>query len=389
MLRVARPVLRAFSQPRALALRSMSLEAFSASSHSIMPIQASFGMTIPQVVPSSTLIPTMIECPEVSDALEPIMAVKRTYQPSVLRRKRKFGFRVRKASLGGRKTLKNRFLKGRKRFNIKLKYAIFMSIIGRMKQYVNFLMHSVLPKLRVLRLQRISIFDQLVLEEALFRADKDNWFIWNERTGNPKIVMGISGKPEKLLNVPDVAKDKIPVIKRFSGGGTVVVDDNTLFTTFIVNTDAKPHVKPYPREIMEWSSSFFTPLFDDITKHTETFALREDDYVFGNRKFGGNAQSISKDRWLHHTSFLWDYCANNMQYLQNPTKQPAYRAQRDHTEFLCKLKEYVPSRDVLFDAFEKHLAAHFDVTDVELAEHEWKEILEREHRRTTKWVDVK
>ncbi|OQR87752.1 hypothetical protein ACHHYP_08105 [Achlya hypogyna] len=249
-------------------------------------------------------------------------------------------------------------------------------------------MRSVLPKLRVLRLEHVSIFDQLVLEEALFRADRDNWFIWNERTGEPKIVMGISGKPEKLLDVEAVGRDKIPIVKRFSGGGTVVIDDNTLFTTFIVNTEAKPLVKPYPREIMDWSATFFTPLFDDITQHTEAFALREDDYVFGDRKFAGNAQSISKDRWLHHTSFLWDYSAANMRYLQNPAKQPAYRAKRDHTEFLCKLKDYVASRDVLFEAFERHLKLHFDVNDVTLPDHELQSILARDHRKSTKFINV-
>ena len=34
--------------------------------------------------------------------------------------------------------------------------------------------------------------------------------------------MGISGKPEELVNLDRLS---IPLIKRFSGGGTVVVDE--------------------------------------------------------------------------------------------------------------------------------------------------------------------
>lgn len=49
------------------------------------------------------------------------------------------------------------------------------------------------------------------------------------------------------------------------------------------------------------------------------------DYVFGNRKFGGNAQSITKNRWIHHTSFLWDYEVRNMAYLKLPKRAPEYR----------------------------------------------------------------
>lgn len=49
------------------------------------------------------------------------------------------------------------------------------------------------------------------------------------------------------------------------------------------------------------------------------------DYVFGDRKFGGNAQSITRGRFLHHTSFLWDYQDARMAYLRHPDRAPAYR----------------------------------------------------------------
>ena len=38
------------------------------------------------------------------------------------------------------------------------------------------------------------------------------------------IIMGIGGKPHQLINIPSAIKDDVLVIKRFSGGGTVVVD---------------------------------------------------------------------------------------------------------------------------------------------------------------------
>lgn len=52
---------------------------------------------------------------------------------------------------------------------------------------------------------------------------------------NPTIVMGLSGKVEKLINVEKAKEFHLPVIKRFSGGGTVVVDNSTFCLTFILN----------------------------------------------------------------------------------------------------------------------------------------------------------
>ena len=50
------------------------------------------------------------------------------------------------------------------------------------------------------------------------------------------------------------------------------------------------------------------------------------DYCFGDVKFGGNAQAITKQRFLHHTSLLWDYKKERMKLLKHPAKIPDYRA---------------------------------------------------------------
>lgn len=49
------------------------------------------------------------------------------------------------------------------------------------------------------------------------------------------------------------------------------------------------------------------------------------DYTFDEQKFGGNAQAITKQRWLHHTSFLWDFDDHNMALLKHPSRVPKYR----------------------------------------------------------------
>lgn len=214
---------------------------------------------------------------------------------------------------------------------------------------------------RFLRLVSHSIHDQLLLEEALLRSDSGNWCLVNEGSP-PAIVMGISGKKEELVHSQKAERHELPLIKRFSGGGTVVVDENTLFVTFISQKELHDF-PPWPEAIMKWTEEIYC----DVFQHPE-FALRENDYVLGHRKCGGNAQYIRKDRWLHHTSFLWDYSPDRMQCLLQPKKMPAYREGRTHGEFLCKLAEFFPDRELLIDRFLHAMQKRFPIHSTTLEE---------------------
>ena len=112
----------------------------------------------------------------------------------------------------------------------------------------------------LLELSHYPIYDQLLLEEALLRTDGRNWCIINDGSP-PAIVLGISGKKEELVDCARAEKDQIPLIKRFSGGGTVIVDKNTLFVTFICQKEM--HDFPaYPEPILRWHETLYRDVFD-------------------------------------------------------------------------------------------------------------------------------
>lgn len=73
------------------------------------------------------------------------------------------------------------------------------------------------------------------------------------------------------------------------------------------------------------------------------------DYVFGDVKFGGNAQAISRNRFVHHTSLLWDFDPARMALLRQPAKAPEYRRGRAHHRFLAPLRGIVPGRAELLE----------------------------------------
>jgi lipoate-protein ligase A len=236
------------------------------------------------------------------------------------------------------------------------------------------------------------------------------------------IILGIGGKMESLVNTDAAKRDGVLILRRFSGGGTVVVDHDSLWTTFIGRNDVSMSsegtaVKPFPREIMTWSAdTIFGPAFSSWNEqviqsrtmngqkkrgrqtlvfhgkscglsggvgeslvlplhdnneaaHEQTipeFQLRENDYVLGERKMGGNAQSIVSSGFLHHTSFLWDYDNANMEYLTLPQKRPDYRGDRSHAEFLVKLKDLYGGesmKNVFFDHVKAASEQTFELHD--------------------------
>mmetsp|Transcript_11560 Transcript_11560/g.38216 ORF Transcript_11560/g.38216 Transcript_11560/m.38216 type:complete len:315 (-) Transcript_11560:49-993(-) len=234
---------------------------------------------------------------------------------------------------------------------------------------------QVRPVLKFVRTSGLCVLKQLRLEETLFRASHENWVIANDGTNETAIVMGISGKPHHLLDVAKVHEDMILTIKRFTGGGTVVVDGDTQFVSLIMNASVIPHVQLFPVPLMHWTSAVYKGIeheestsnkppddasSSDSRKSSGVFhdvpswRVHQNDYVVGDgatdvKKVGGNAQSISKNRFVHHTSFLWRFSKHNMRYLKNPKKQPLYRENREHDSFLSPLCEHLPSRTSLFD----------------------------------------
>ncbi len=212
--------------------------------------------------------------------------------------------------------------------------------------------------MNILHLQNTSIYDQLLLEEQLLREDDRNFCLIN--TGSsPAIVMGISGKAESLVHLDQLPKS-IPILRRFSGGGTVIVDENTVFVTFICNK-AEHDFPAYPEPILRWAESVLAPA-------TEGLQLRENDFVIGEKKCGGNALYIKKDRWLVHTSFLWDYEPARMGLLKHPTKTPAYRGERPHEEFVCRLSHHLANRDDWLSGLKKSLENQLGAKEMNLKE---------------------
>lgn len=231
------------------------------------------------------------------------------------------------------------------------------------------------PPLYLIKSSGVAVLEQLRLEEALLRCDDRNWLLLN--TGSPPaIVMGISGAFDEVVDAERWQKNPLPVIRRFSGGGSVVVDENTLFVTLICQAEVVP-VRPYPGELLAWMAQQYRPLL----------SLKEHDFVIDDKKCGGNALYLQKGRWLVHSTFLWDYRPDLMACLQMPSRQPAYRRQRKHGDFLCRLHDKLAERESLYALLMENLSRHFNL--VASSYEDTRHIVSMPHRSTVEASGVR
>merc|ERR1711903_31110 len=114
---------------------------------------------------------------------------------------------------------------------------------------------------RVVRCRGLPVLRMLRLEEALLRAGPGSWVLVNDGAPEPTIVLGISGKPAEMLEEEAVVTTGARILKRFSGGGTVVADADTVFVSLIMDQEAVAGVPAFPRPLMEWSEGLYRPLF--------------------------------------------------------------------------------------------------------------------------------
>ena len=151
------------------------------------------------------------------------------------------------------------------------------------------------------------------------------------------IVLGLSQEEEKYVNAPEAKKDKIPVLRRFSGGGTVFIHKGCLVYTIV--TSLTPPFKRF--DVMGAYRTAFAPLIETFAKKGLKLEFHEPcDLAIDGRKIAGNAQSQRQGALLIHGSFLVDPDLIRIKrYLKEPDVRPLYRAERSHEDFLLPLSD--------------------------------------------------
>lgn len=150
------------------------------------------------------------------------------------------------------------------------------------------------------------------------------------------VVLGHSGKIATEADLAACRSQCVPVLRRLSGGGTVLQGPGCLSYSLILKIENQRPFRGVSETnsfVMERLKAALAPLVDgriEIRGFT--------DLALGKRKFSGNAQYRRRRCLLFHGTFLLDFDIPLMdRLLAVPLKQPPYRENRTHGDFLTNL----------------------------------------------------
>lgn len=151
------------------------------------------------------------------------------------------------------------------------------------------------------------------------------------------IVLGYSNKIRSEINEFSCRRARVPVLRRCSGGGTVLQGPGCLNFSLILRIDRAAGLENITRTnayVLERHRKALSPLTGGGVRVEGT-----SDLALGGLKFSGNAQR-RKSRWiLFHGTFLTGLDLGLVEkFLAMPSRQPEYRRNRPHRDFLTNIE---------------------------------------------------
>ncbi len=180
--------------------------------------------------------------------------------------------------------------------------------------------------------------DQLALDEAMLLAADEGecapaMRIWE--FARHVVVAGRSTRVHEELDIPYCQAEGIPVLRRCSGGASVVGGPGCLMYSVVLNVDREPSL----RKIDVAHQHVMGLVLRAVRAQAPEANLNGTcDLTLGDRKCSGNALRIARHHLLYHGTILYDFDLPLIgKCLRAPPRQPEYRGGRDHASFLTNL----------------------------------------------------
>ena len=190
--------------------------------------------------------------------------------------------------------------------------------------------------------------ENLALDEALLNeaeegdrageATRELLRLWESPV--PFVVAGSTGRLADEVHREACRRGGIAVLRRSSGGGTVLAGPGCLCFSLILDLEKRPELRDIHASYRAILSGLAACLAVEGLAHRGI-----SDLALGARKVSGNAQRRKRNILLHHGALLYNFDLPRIgALLKDPVRQPEYRAGRTHADFLTNLG--LPSEEI-------------------------------------------
>jgi lipoate-protein ligase A len=204
-------------------------------------------------------------------------------------------------------------------------------------------------------------FDEAILEWAEESAPDEEFLrLWE--SPQPMVVVGRSSRVGKEVNEEFCRQERIPILRRSSGGAAIVTGPGCLMYALVLSYAVRPELKDITRAhsfILKQLTTALGPLLS----HTGTIACGgtsdlaiEQGAGSGERgktlqapssllpapcslhKFSGNSLRMKRTHLLYHGTLLYRFDLGLIEKcLRMPPRQPDYRRARPHRDFVMNV----------------------------------------------------
>ena len=179
----------------------------------------------------------------------------------------------------------------------------------------------------------------LALDEALLQDAEEGrrrveiLRLW--RAESPLIVVGRSTKVQEEVQVERAVAANIPILRRISGGATILAAPGCLFYAVLLSLAKRPHLRMLDQAhefVMSRIVESIQPLSAEVRLDGTC------DVTVAGRKVSGNSMRLQRDWLLYHGTLLLHMDLGLLnEYLRHPPREPDYRSGRPHDQFVANL----------------------------------------------------
>lgn len=194
-------------------------------------------------------------------------------------------------------------------------------------------------RMKLLELTLPTPAENLALDEALLEVaetgtePREVLRLWE--SPQHAVVLGRSSDPQVEVNLDACRRRAIPVLRRGSGGATVMIGPGCLMYAVVLSYQRHPALR-----MIEAAHRFVLErLKCSIADQVPDVAISgTSDLTLNLRKFSGNSLKCRQRHLLYHGTIMVDFAAHLLtECLGTPPRQPSYRERRSHQEFVANL----------------------------------------------------